>query len=234
MERERAFYRRAEEWLNWLLEVNPVAATQLGDHRRDDRLADYTAEALESQHQEMLTALAEFQAMDTASFRLDACIDHTLIVQLLKSFIRLYERVQGHRRNPGDYLQEILSGVVVLIMKEFAPLPERLRSILGRVRETPRVLDEGLKNIAPVEAPRLWGEILEAGREFSIRHLDTAPPTFSIKHGRKWRAASWSPYRKLSRSLYIQPWMFTYTRGRNRSRNVRSAMHVGSSDTPSS
>jgi uncharacterized protein (DUF885 family) len=59
MTSESTFYRRAEEWLYRILELSPGAATQLGDHRWDDRLADYTPAAIESQHQEILAALAE-------------------------------------------------------------------------------------------------------------------------------------------------------------------------------
>ena len=85
----------------------------------------------------MLAALAEFQALVAGGFRLDARIDHTLIIQILKSFIRAYEKIQGHRRNPGFYLDEALGGVFMLIIIDFAPLPQRLRSALSRVQEMP-------------------------------------------------------------------------------------------------
>jgi uncharacterized protein (DUF885 family) len=172
MENERAFYRRAEEWLNRLLELNPGLATQFGDHRWDDRLTDYTAEGLESQYQEILAALAEFQTMDAGGFRLDARIDHTLIVQVLKSSIRSYERIQAHRRNPGGYLDETLGGVFLLIIKDFAPLSQRLRSALGRVREVPRVLREGQENIVRAEVPRVWAEV-------AIEQAQQAPALFT-------------------------------------------------------
>jgi len=171
MENERAFYRQAEEWLNRLLELNPVLATQFGDHRWDDRLTDYTAEGLESQYQEILAALAEFQTMDAGGFRLDAHIDHTLIVHILKSSIRSYERIQAHQRNPGGYLDETLGGVFLLIIKDFAPLSQRLRSALGRVREVPRVLREGQENIVRAEVPRVWAEV-------AIEQAQQAPALF--------------------------------------------------------
>ena len=145
---QAAFYRRAEEWLYRLMELNPVLATQLGDHRWDDQLGDNSPEAVESQYQEILAALDEFRAMDTPGFDLDTQIDHILVVQLLDSFVRRYERHQSHRRNPSGYLDEALGGVFLLLMKEFAPLPNRLRSALGRVREVPRVLAEAEQNIA--------------------------------------------------------------------------------------
>jgi uncharacterized protein (DUF885 family) len=173
---QATFYRRAEEWLYRLMELNPVAATQLGDHRWDDRLGDNSPEALESQHQEILSALDEFGAMDTQGFALEARIDHTLIVHILRSFVRQYEKRQSHRRNPSDYLEEALGGVVVLLMKEFAPLPDRLRSALGRVREVPRVLAEAQQNLVPASVPSVWAEIaLEQARQAPALFLGLLP-----------------------------------------------------------
>lgn len=158
MDTEKSFYDQADAWLERLLELNPVAATQLGDHRWDDRLGDTSLQALDSQNQEIRDALAGFEAMETAGFRLPARIDHTLLVQILKSFVRGYEKMQSHLRNPSEYLDETLGGVFVLIIKEFAPLPERLASALGRVREIPRVLADAQKNLVPDRVPRLWAE----------------------------------------------------------------------------
>ena len=41
------FYQRAEGFIYRMMEEAPVAATQLGDHRFDDRLADYSKAGLE-------------------------------------------------------------------------------------------------------------------------------------------------------------------------------------------
>ena len=171
MTTESEFYARSEAWLGRLLELNPVAATQLGDHRWDDCLADYRLESLDSQHEELLAAQAELQAMDTTGFGLDARIDHTLVDQIFKSWIRNHEKFRGHRRNPGGYLDEALGGVVLLLLKEFAPLPDRLRSVLGRVRETPRVLRQCRENIVPAEVPPVWAEI-------ALEEAEQAPGLF--------------------------------------------------------
>lgn len=170
MEQEKVFYELADAWLERLLELNPVAATQLGDHRWDDRLGDSSLAAIESQNNEMRAALANFEALDTASFRLAARIDHTLFVQILKSFIRRFDKVQGHLRNPSDYLEESLGGVFVLIIKEFAPLSERLKSALGRVMQIPNVLAEAQRNLVPESVPRVWAEtaIEQAGQAVGL------------------------------------------------------------------
>ena len=159
MTTEKAFYADAQSFLQRLLERNPVAATQLGDHRWDDRLADMSAAAIESDYRELRGALDEIQAMDTSGFSLDAQIDQHLLVQILKQFARQYEKLKGHLRNPGGYLDEAAGGVFLLLIKEFAPLPDRLRSALGRVREVPRVLQDGKRNTIPADVPRVWAEI---------------------------------------------------------------------------
>jgi uncharacterized protein (DUF885 family) len=159
MSAESNYYQRAEHWLYRLLELNPVAGTQLGDHRFDDRLGDRSAEALEQEHQEVLQALQEFEAMDPTGFALDAQVDHELTLAIFESFVRDYEQGRGHVRNPGIYLEEALSGAFLLTMLTFAPLPQRMEAVLGRVREVPRMLQEGQANLVAAEVPSLWAEV---------------------------------------------------------------------------
>jgi uncharacterized protein (DUF885 family) len=158
MELETAFYRQAEEWLEGWMEMRPVTATHLGNHRWDDRLGDRSSGGLALEHQHVLDGLAGFQAINTSGFGVDAQIDHTLMVQILRTFVRDFEKVRSHQRNPGNYLGEALSGVFQLLIKEFAPLPQRLRSALGRMEAVPRLLQQGQQNIIAAEVPRVWAE----------------------------------------------------------------------------
>jgi uncharacterized protein (DUF885 family) len=163
---ETTFYRRAEEWLYEILERNPVLATYEGVHKWDDRLGDRTAAAMENEYRDSLAVLAELQSFDTAGFGLAARIDRALVTELFSSDVRSYEKIQSHRREPGLYLGEIMYGIFSLIIKEFAPLPDRLRSALGRMREAPRVLQEGMQNVVPEQVPSVWAETaLEQARQ---------------------------------------------------------------------
>jgi uncharacterized protein (DUF885 family) len=166
------FYQKAEQFLRRLLELNPTTATQMGEHRLDGRLGDFTAGGLEGQNREIRAALAEFQAMDAGEFELDAQIDHTLMVQILKSFVRQYERLAMHRRDPGGCINEVMGGVFTLVMKDFAPIEERLRSALDRMRDAPRVFAEARDVISPAEVPQVWSEI-------ALEQIAQAPALFT-------------------------------------------------------
>jgi uncharacterized protein (DUF885 family) len=159
------FYDRAKVWIDRLMELNPGAATQLGDHRYDDRLGDFTLAAQNAQNEEIKSVRAELDGMETSSWPIDAQVDHALMTQIVKSFVRGHEALRGHLRNPGQYLDATTGGVILLLLKDFAPLPERLKSALGRTKEVPRVLAEAKEVLIPAEVPVVWAETaLEQGQ----------------------------------------------------------------------
>jgi uncharacterized protein (DUF885 family) len=153
------FYHRAEKFIDRFMEEDPVTATQLGDRRFDDRLADYSRAALERQVREIRDSLTEFEGFDPAGFDVDARIDLQLMVQVTKSALRGFEKFKDHVRNPGKYSEEGMGGVFLLLIKEFAPLEDRLEKALGRLRAIPEVLARGKENMRPEEVPPIWNEV---------------------------------------------------------------------------
>jgi uncharacterized protein (DUF885 family) len=156
---EKQFYADAQTMFDELLRDAPTAATFLGDHRYDDQLGDYSQAAVEDQRRRLGQWQERFQAFDTQGWSLDAKIDRTLSVQIIKQFIRGFDKIRGLQRNPGAGPNECLGGVYFLVMREFAPLPERMKSILGRLRATPRVLQESRQWVIPPEVPKVWAEV---------------------------------------------------------------------------
>ncbi len=170
------FYDQADKWLRRMLELNPVWATEVGDHRWDGRLADRSSAALEHENRETKDALAAFEGMTKVGFDTDTEIDHTLMIQILKSFVRRHEKVRYHHRNPSYYIDEVTTGVFLLIMRESGPLKDRLAAALERSREIPRVLEQGMVNLIIEEVPSVWAEVaLEQARQAASLFTDLLP-----------------------------------------------------------
>jgi uncharacterized protein (DUF885 family) len=142
-----------------MLQEIPVAATQFGDHRYDHKLGDHSPPARARRETMLRQALAELEASDPSAWSLDARVDRTLMVQLAKSFLRDVEKTRDHERSPGMYPGEGLGGVFLLLMRSFAPFGVRMKSVLGRLREIPRVLAQGKENIIPERVPKVWAEL---------------------------------------------------------------------------
>jgi uncharacterized protein (DUF885 family) len=156
---ETAFYSAVESFVDKMLAESPVAATQFGDHRFDHRLGEYTPEALRRQEVQLRQAERELAAMDTSGFGPDASVDHAVVCRLVRVFLREIDPLRSYERSPGQYLDECLGGVVLLLLRDFAPFPTRMRAILGRLREVPRVLTEAQQNLVPETVPSVWAEM---------------------------------------------------------------------------
>ena len=159
MTTQQEFYDRFQDYFDKILEDYPVFATQLGDHRYDDQLGTFDQVTLERQLIELKEQVQVFEKMDSSAFDTEAAIDHILAVQALRYFVRDAEIWRAEYRDPDYYLNIAFGGVFLLIMKDFAPMPERLKSVFNRTRQIPRVLSEGKANIIPTETPRLWAEL---------------------------------------------------------------------------
>jgi uncharacterized protein (DUF885 family) len=165
---ETQFYSYMETFLDELFQEVPTVATFLGDHRHDDRLGEYTPEALERQRAMLGRWLEEFSSYETQDWSLDAQIDLTLMLQITKQGIRAMDRIRAEHRDPGTVVNECVNGIYMLILRDFAPLPERMRNILGRLHQVPRALSEGRALVNPAEVPPIWAEIALVTTQRSI------------------------------------------------------------------
>jgi len=156
---ENEFNKHFEQFTMWLLEQFPAMATQMGIHTWDDRLMDCSNDTMVLFHSELQGFLTSFLRYNSRNFSKDARIDYTLAVQLVKSLIRDIAVNEPYLRNPGFYLDEVMNGVFGLIMKDFAPLSERLTNLLQRVTAVPRVLREAQNNLQPSRVPLVWAEV---------------------------------------------------------------------------
>jgi uncharacterized protein (DUF885 family) len=178
---EADFYKKFEVWLERLLEENPVAATQLGDHRFDHRLGEHHAQARARQEKLLREALAELEEVKTEGWSADAQVDYILVEHLVRSFLREFQTVRAFERSPGVYLMEAVAGVGILLLRDFAPFPKRLESVRARLSEVPKVLKEGKENLEPRKVPKVWAETALEGAKRSIPLFRLVIPALSLR-----------------------------------------------------
>ncbi|MBN1205904.1 MAG: DUF885 domain-containing protein [Myxococcaceae bacterium] len=148
--------RFAREYLDWYYAQNPVRATALGLHRYDGELPDLSAEAHERKARELRDWLARLERMDATALTGDAVFDARILENALRADLLELEEVREWRRNPMAYNGVIVGGLASLSSREFAPLEERLRSLVARMGRLPAVIAAAKANLADV--PRPWAE----------------------------------------------------------------------------
>jgi uncharacterized protein (DUF885 family) len=147
-EADRGFVRLAGEYLDDLAERHPDVATSLGDHRFDDRLPDRSAAALADERRALDGWAARLDALDagalSAEHRVDAAMMADSVARRVFELDELAEPAWNPLlANPGRAIYHLLA-------RDFAPLPDRLASVAGRLAEVPRVLAEARRQLGPM------------------------------------------------------------------------------------
>ena len=139
-ETTQAFRRLAEESIDAALEADPVAATWLGDHRFDDRLPDYSSDALTTRARMIDDKLTAIDAVDDVELDVVDLVDLEILRSRLQREAFEIEELRAAEWNP--MLWNPGTALHLLLSRNFAPWEERLASIEGRLSDIPRFLEQ--------------------------------------------------------------------------------------------
>ena len=155
--------------------AHPATATVSGLHDYDGKLDDVSPSAHAAEVKRLKAALAGFTAIDPATLSASDRDDREVLIGEIKGKLLDEERIQNWRRNPNEYVQLATEAVFALIQRDFAPLPERMRSAIGRERQIPAMLATAEHSLQ--DPPRAFVEIALQNIDGSIDFFKTAAPS---------------------------------------------------------
>jgi uncharacterized protein (DUF885 family) len=135
---DSAFATYARATVAGLLEGDPVKATEVGYHRYDDRLIVGTADHYRGVSRWAGERLAALASLDTARLSLQNQVDAQMLANYLARLRFTIDDLREHEWNP--LLANPGIALDMLRSREFAPLPERIRSAAGRLACLPESL----------------------------------------------------------------------------------------------
>src|SRR6476620_11628603 len=138
------------------LKLSPVSATQLGDHRFDAMMPDASAAGRAAVRSFAERTLAELARFDTKSLSRENQVDAILLKDQLNYLIFSDQRLQDWAWDPLTYSPG--SALFSLMSREFAPLPERLRSATGRLEALPAYLAQAREALVPARVPLIHAQ----------------------------------------------------------------------------
>ena len=155
---DAAFSDLSQRALQGWLELSPVGATQIGEHRYDDRIDDMSAGGRQRRVAFSRGILAELQALDAATLSRENQVDAAILRNQLEYDIWGEEVLQAWAWDPQVYGNLAGGALYGLMAREFAPLPQRLRSATARMRQVPEILAQARANLDPARVPRIHAE----------------------------------------------------------------------------
>lgn len=150
---DRAFDRLAERWLADWLRLNPVGATQLGEHAHDGRWPDLSAAGRAERRRLAADTLTALGRIDRARLSRQKQVDHSLLSDRLQAELFAHDELEDWATDPMGYSQIVGGGLYALMAREFAPLPVRLASATQRLEGLPAMLAQVRASLQPARVP---------------------------------------------------------------------------------
>ena len=152
------FQSVTNEWLDGWMRLNPVAATQLGDHRFDDRLDDLSSTGRQQLVDFSRQLLTKLDAIDRTKLSRENQVDALILRNQLQSDIWNMETFQSWAWDPQVYSGLAGGAIYNLMAREYAPLPQRLKAATARMEQLPKLFEQTRANLDPARVPLIHAQ----------------------------------------------------------------------------
>lgn len=138
--------------------LNPVMATQTGSHIVDGELDDLSAKGRSAGLAFARDTLAQLRSIDPSTLSRENQIDYEMFRNELERQIWKRETLADWAWDPLVYSDLAGSAIYSLMAREFAPLPERLKSATLRMEKLPLLFAQARENLDPARVPSIHAE----------------------------------------------------------------------------
>jgi uncharacterized protein (DUF885 family) len=170
---DTAFADLSKRALTSWLQLSPVSATQIGEHAYDGELDDLSAAGRQKGLEASKKILAELDALDVATLSRENQVDAAILRNQLQYDIWTSETLQSWAWDPQVYSGLAGSALYGLMAREFAPLPERLKSATARMQKLPTLLAQARENLDPARVPKVHAETVAKQNAGILSIVDT-------------------------------------------------------------
>ncbi|HSL76756.1 MAG TPA: DUF885 domain-containing protein [Candidatus Limnocylindrales bacterium] len=136
-----AFTDTFSAFLDAFVEMEPLAATAIGDHRHDGRWPDVSPAGREARLVFIDRWHGTFSGLDPATLTPDDAIDRDLMLGELEAMRFGETELREETWDPLMWVYLLGEGIFPLLAREFAPLADRLASVASRLASLRTVTD---------------------------------------------------------------------------------------------
>jgi uncharacterized protein (DUF885 family) len=170
-----AFQKIAHDYIEEYLQANPEDATELGDHRFDSQLTDYSPEARAKELATLKAVRKQLGAIDGSQLTGANNVDFRILRENIDYQIFRAEELKEPEWNPLVYMQSLANSLYLLVARDFSPAEQRIPNLRQRMEGLPRVITQAKANLQ--HPPRVHTEtaIEQTQGAISLVHEGLAP-----------------------------------------------------------
>ena len=142
---DAAFERLADEYLTGYLRWRPETGTALGFHEYDGKVTDLSKASLDIELSRLKSFERRLATLDSRSLSQQSYYDFSILRSQIRRDIFGFEEMGVYTRNPMTYAR--IGDVNIYIKRNFAPLPDRVRSIVSILKQAPQIMAAARANL---------------------------------------------------------------------------------------
>ena len=156
-DKEADFHALVDRFFTAALPYQPTQATLLGIHDYDAKLEDWSQGTRDTEVRGLHYFMSKFDAFPQDGLDASTQGDLQIMRNYLRSQLLTLETIKPWQKNPDTYASGMTGSAFSLMEREFASPDDRLRSLVAREQQMPKVLDEARKNLD--NPPQIYTEI---------------------------------------------------------------------------
>src|SRR6266487_1412800 len=142
-----AFQKIAYDYIEQYLRTNPEDATELGDHRFDGQVTDYSPEARAKELATLKDVRDKLSAIDGSQLTSANNVDFRILKENIDYQIFRAEELKEPEWNPLVYMQSLANSLYLLVARDFASPEQRIPNLRQRMEGIPRVIAQAKANL---------------------------------------------------------------------------------------
>ena len=136
-----------DEYLEFLYENAPTAAAGDGVHAHDDRLEDMSRAAIDAQSRELGGFARRLDRITTRSLTAEEQLERRMLGDHIRGRLFEIDEVRPWERDPRHYAELLSASLAGQALFDHAPVEERARRVVSKLRQTPRFLEAATANV---------------------------------------------------------------------------------------
>lgn len=143
---DSTFIRLSNEFISGYLKWRPQSGVALGLHEYDGKITDYSAGSITVELARLRKYRSDLVSFDTTQLSSKAFYDYKILLNAINKEIFDFEVTDSYKNNPMSYAG--VFDVNIYIKRNFAPLKNRVKSIITILKEAPKIYQDAKKNLA--------------------------------------------------------------------------------------
>ena len=144
---QAAFNKLVDNYFDFYFQFQPTQATQAGFHQYDTKLEDFSLSAVEAEIAGLEKFQKQFGGIQSNELPQESAGDLEILTSAIRARLLELQSIQMWRKNPDLYTSDLSDSIFVIMRRNFATPEERLRSLVARELQAPKVLEAARQNL---------------------------------------------------------------------------------------